>query len=104
LCSVTVAGVHHHQYLHVQEYFKKAWGRQNEYPNIIGIQVGSKDRDEVIPAEMCIIAPDQRYTRNSASRIFVVDGDVFFQEPPGSPSTYQRWNQQPRHGRPVLGK
>ncbi|KIK45842.1 hypothetical protein CY34DRAFT_22361 [Suillus luteus UH-Slu-Lm8-n1] len=47
----------------MQDYFKKAWGRRIEYPNIIGIQVGSKDRDEVIPAEMCIIAPDQRYTR-----------------------------------------
>lgn len=47
----------------VKEYFKKTWGRQLEYPNIIGIQVGTKDRDEVIPAEMCIIAPDQRYTR-----------------------------------------
>lgn len=47
----------------VKDYFKKAWGRQIKYPNIIGIQVGSKDRDEVIPAEMCIIAPDQRYTR-----------------------------------------
>ncbi|KAG2742218.1 hypothetical protein P692DRAFT_20879776 [Suillus brevipes Sb2] len=38
-------------------------GRQIEYPNIIGIQVGSQDRDEVIPAEMCVIAPDQRYIR-----------------------------------------
>ncbi|KAG2041475.1 ribonuclease H-like domain-containing protein [Suillus americanus] len=47
----------------VKDYFKKAWGRQLAYPNIIGIQVGSKDRDEVIPAEMCVIAPDQRYTR-----------------------------------------
>jgi eukaryotic translation initiation factor 2C len=47
----------------MQDYFKKAQGRRIEYPNIIGIQVGSKDRDEVIPAEMCIIAPDQRYTR-----------------------------------------
>jgi eukaryotic translation initiation factor 2C len=47
----------------VQDYFNKAWGRRIEYPNIIGIQVGSKDRDEVIPAEMCVIAPDQRYTR-----------------------------------------
>jgi hypothetical protein len=28
----------------VQEYFKKAWGRRIEYPNIIGIQVGSKVR------------------------------------------------------------
>lgn len=47
----------------MQEYFKKAWGRKIEHPSIIGIQVGSKDRDEVIPAEMCIIAPDQRYTK-----------------------------------------
>ncbi|KAG1819562.1 ribonuclease H-like domain-containing protein [Suillus subaureus] len=47
----------------VKDYFKKAWGRQLLHPNIIGIQVGSKDRDEVIPAEMCLIAPDQRYTR-----------------------------------------
>ncbi|KAG1858414.1 Piwi domain-containing protein [Suillus subalutaceus] len=47
----------------VKDYFKKAWGRELHYPNIIGIQVGSKDRDEVIPAEMCVIAPDQRYTR-----------------------------------------
>ncbi|KAG2752172.1 Piwi-domain-containing protein [Suillus brevipes Sb2] len=47
----------------VKDYFNKAWGRRIEYPNIIGIQVGSKDRDEVIPAEMCVIAPDQRYTR-----------------------------------------
>ncbi|KAG2061216.1 Piwi-domain-containing protein [Suillus hirtellus] len=47
----------------VKDYFKKAWSRPLNYPNIIGIQVGSKDRDEVIPAEMCAIAPDQRYTR-----------------------------------------
>ncbi|KAG2133863.1 ribonuclease H-like domain-containing protein [Suillus cothurnatus] len=47
----------------VKDYFKKAWDRTLRYPNIIGIQVGSKDRDEVIPAEMCKIAPDQRYTR-----------------------------------------
>ncbi|KAG2348507.1 Piwi-domain-containing protein [Suillus weaverae] len=47
----------------VKDYFKKAWGRQLLHPTIIGIQVGSKDRDEVIPAEMCNIAPDQRFTR-----------------------------------------
>ncbi|KAG1736714.1 Piwi domain-containing protein [Suillus lakei] len=47
----------------VKEYFQKTWSRKLHYPNIIGIQVGSKDRDEVIPAEMCVIAPDQRYTR-----------------------------------------
>lgn len=47
----------------VKEYFEKTWNRRLSYPNIIGIQVGSKDRDEVIPAEMCNIAPDQRYTR-----------------------------------------
>jgi len=32
-------------------------------PNIIGIQVGAKDHDEVIPAEMCIITPNQWYTQ-----------------------------------------
>ncbi|KAG1749019.1 ribonuclease H-like domain-containing protein [Suillus paluster] len=47
----------------VKEYFKKVHGCTLRYPNIIGVQVGSKDRDEVIPAEMCIIAPNQRYTR-----------------------------------------
>ncbi|KAG2158147.1 Piwi-domain-containing protein [Suillus bovinus] len=47
----------------VKDYFMKAWSRPINYPNIIGIQVGSKDRDEVIPAELCNIAPDQRYTR-----------------------------------------
>ncbi|KAG2337935.1 hypothetical protein BDR05DRAFT_969720 [Suillus weaverae] len=36
----------------VKDYFKKARGRRIEYPNIIGIQVGSKDRDKVIPAEI----------------------------------------------------
>jgi eukaryotic translation initiation factor 2C len=46
-----------------QEYFKKAYGRQLAYPNIIGVQVGSRERDEVIPAELCRIAGDQRYTR-----------------------------------------
>ncbi|KAG1761220.1 hypothetical protein EV702DRAFT_1053130 [Suillus placidus] len=44
----------------VQECLKKAWRHQLiSYPDIISIQVGSKDRDEVIPAEMCIIALDQ---------------------------------------------
>ncbi|KAJ8592794.1 hypothetical protein M405DRAFT_859423 [Rhizopogon salebrosus TDB-379] len=47
----------------VKEYFKKAYGRQLAYPNIIGVQVGSRERDEVIPAELCRIAGDQRYTR-----------------------------------------
>jgi eukaryotic translation initiation factor 2C len=46
-----------------QEYFKKAYGQQLAYPNIIGVQVGSKERDEVIPTELCCIAGDQRYTR-----------------------------------------
>ncbi|KAG1743854.1 hypothetical protein EDB19DRAFT_1827232 [Suillus lakei] len=33
------------------------------HPNIIGVQVGSKERNEVIPAELCLIVPDQHYTR-----------------------------------------
>ncbi|KAG2336393.1 hypothetical protein BDR05DRAFT_971121 [Suillus weaverae] len=36
----------------VKDYFKKARGRRIEYPNIIGIQVGSKDHDKVIPTEI----------------------------------------------------
>ncbi|KAG2347909.1 hypothetical protein BDR05DRAFT_957537 [Suillus weaverae] len=36
----------------VKDYFKKARGRRIEYLNIIGIQVGSKDHDKVIPAEI----------------------------------------------------
>ncbi|KAG1802602.1 hypothetical protein EV424DRAFT_1545090 [Suillus variegatus] len=33
------------------------------HPNIIGVQVGSKERDEVILAELCRITPDQCFTR-----------------------------------------
>ncbi|KAG1812248.1 uncharacterized protein BJ212DRAFT_1301747 [Suillus subaureus] len=31
-----------------------------------------------------------------------VHRQVLFKEPPGLPGTYQRWNQQPHHGQPVL--
>jgi hypothetical protein len=72
--------------------------------NIIGIQIGSKDRDEVIPAEMCVIAPNQWYTPKTASQILIVNGQFFFKEPPGSPGAYQHWNQQPCHSQPALSK
>ncbi|KAG1731754.1 hypothetical protein EDB19DRAFT_1912348 [Suillus lakei] len=32
------------------------------HPNIIDVQVGLKEQNEVIPAELCLIAPDQCYT------------------------------------------
>ncbi|KAG1847298.1 hypothetical protein C8R48DRAFT_677640 [Suillus tomentosus] len=57
-----------------------------------------KDRDEVILAEICIIASDQRYTGK-----IVLDSRILVQEPTGSPGAYyQRWHQQLDHGRPVL--
>ncbi|KAG1776094.1 PAZ domain-containing protein [Suillus placidus] len=65
----------------VKDYFKKARGRRIEYPNIIGIQVGSKDRDEVIPAEMCIIAPDQRYTRKLPPEFSLLNNELIPQCP-----------------------
>ncbi|KAG2033411.1 hypothetical protein BDR03DRAFT_985072 [Suillus americanus] len=51
----------------------------NTLHQVFGIQVGSKDCNEVIPAEMCIIAPDQ-----------------------GLPATHQHWNRQLDHSRPML--
>ncbi|OJA17422.1 hypothetical protein AZE42_04820 [Rhizopogon vesiculosus] len=60
---VANAGNFEFENTNVKEYFKKAYGRQLAYPNIIGVQVGSRDHDEVIPAELCRIASDQRYTR-----------------------------------------
>jgi hypothetical protein len=46
----------------VQEYFKKAYRQQFAYPNITGVQVGSRDHDEVISAKLCHTASDQQYT------------------------------------------
>jgi len=44
-----------------------AYGRHLAYPDVIWVQVGSKDHDEVIPAELFHIAADQRYTRKLPS-------------------------------------
>ncbi|KAG2047192.1 hypothetical protein BDR06DRAFT_976911 [Suillus hirtellus] len=57
-----------------------------------------KDHDEVILAEICIIASDQRYMGK-----IVLDSQILVQEPTGSPGAYyQCWHQQLDHGRPVL--
>ena len=51
----------------LNSHVKKAYSRHLAYPNVIRVQVGSKDHDEGIPAELCHITADQRYTHKLPS-------------------------------------
>lgn len=47
----------------VQQYYRETYNIHIKYPDIIGIALKGRDGPVVIPAELCRVLPDQRYTR-----------------------------------------
>ena len=46
-----------------QQYYRETYNIHIKYPDIIGIALKGRDGPVVIPAELCRVLPDQRYTR-----------------------------------------
>jgi len=46
-----------------QQYYRETYNIHIKYPDIIGIALKGRDGPVVIPAELCRILPDQRYSR-----------------------------------------
>lgn len=47
----------------VQQYYRETYNIHIKYPDIIGIALKGRDGPVIIPAELCRILPDQRYSR-----------------------------------------
>ncbi|KAI6110019.1 Piwi domain-containing protein [Pisolithus sp. B1] len=47
----------------VQEYYRETYNIHLQYPDIIGVGFTSKGQVTVIPAELCVVLPNQRYVR-----------------------------------------
>ncbi|KAF8840966.1 Piwi-domain-containing protein [Paxillus ammoniavirescens] len=44
----------------IQAYFREAYNISLKYPDALGVELG---RGTIVPVELCIVAPNQRYTR-----------------------------------------